>query len=693
MATKDNIDQKIFSLVENFNQKKYDEVILKSNQLLNNGYKIPVLYNLIGASYSFKNKHDNAIEFYLKSKDLNPQNEEIFRNLGKSYFKIKNYDEAIKAFNQSIELKPINVDSYFNLGLINMIKENYLQSIINFNKTVELEKNIYDAYYNLGVVYNIIGNLIESEKNYLLAIKYNNKFLKAYNNLATIYITQKKYNKAIYTLKICLSIEPNSINAITNLGVAYQGLKKFKDALNTYDNAIAIQPNFSKALVQQLFLKRKFCNWSNKIDDNNKFKIINNSMEEISPWPLLCLDDNAKDEYKRAKNYSKQFRSIRKKIYKRHENKKIKIGYFTPDFHDHAGMRNLEGVFKYHDRSKFEIIAFDYGYNNNDKTHNYIKKYFDKFYYVFDYSDKEIADLSRENKIDIGIHRNGYAQHSRPKIFSYNSCLVQINYLGYPGTTASDSIDYIIADKTVIPDEHKKFYSEKIIYMPDTFYPAYDQKKISKKKYNREEFGIPDNAFVLSSFNNSYKISSEEFSIWMQIMSENPSTFLLLLIQETEARKNLLFEINKYKIDTKRIIFLDYINIEEHLSRHSLADLFLDTFNYNAHTTAVEALCTGLPIVTKIGNSFSARVCASILNAFEIPELITKTNQAYYKLINKLINNKLFYNDVLVRSKKNAKKSKLFNSKKYVKNLEKAFEKSLKMKLEENKVDNIFVEN
>ncbi len=693
MSNKNNINQKIISLVETFNQKKYDDVIQQSNKLLIKGYKIAILYNLIGASYSFKNDHIKAINFYNKSLDLNFDNEEILRNLGKSLVKTQQYDEAIKVFEKSIKLKPNNVDSFFSLGFIYLQKGKYLESIDNFKKTAELKNDKYEVYYNLGVVYDLLGNLDESKKNYILAIKLNNKYAIAINNLATIFIRQKKYKEAVKTLQMCLSIEPNFIQALTNLGVAYQGLKKFKDAINSYDNAIAIQPNFPKALVQKLFLKRKFCNWSNEVNDNNEFKIINNSMEEITPWPLLCLDDSARDEYERAKKYSKQFRSLRKKTYKSYKNKKIKIGYFTPDFHDHAGMKNLEGVFKYHDRSKFEIIAFDYGYNNNDETHNSIKKYFDKFYYVFDFSDKEIADLSIENKIDIGIHRNGYAQHSRPKIFSYNSCLVQINYLGYPGTTASDSIDYIIADKIVIPDAHKKFYSEKIIYMPDSFYPAYDQKKISKKKYKREEFGIPDNAFVLSSFNNSYKISSEEFSIWMKIMSENSSTYLLLLIKDTEARKNLLFEIYKYKIDIKRIIFLDYINIEEHLSRHSLADLFLDTFNYNAHTTAVEALCTGLPIVTKIGNSFSARVCASILNAFEIPELITDTNQTYYKMINKLINNKVFYNDILLRSKKNAKKSKLFNSRKYVRNLEKAFEKSLKMKLEENKVDDIFVEN
>ena len=693
MISKNNIDKKIFSVIEIFNQKKFDKVINQCNDLLLKGYKIPVLYNLIGASHSFKNEHYKAIEFYLKANNLDPNNEEIYRNLGKSYFKIDNLKEATKAFNNSLKLKLNNFDCYFNLGLINLKQKKYFESIKNFNKTISLQDNFYDAYYNLGLVNGLIGNLIEAEKNYILAIKFNNNYFQAINNLATVYIRQKKFDNAIHTLKKYLSLDRNSVQARTNLGVAYQGLKKYKDALIHYEKAIQIQPNLFQAISQKLYLKRQLCNWSNLKDDLNQLDLINNSYEEVTPWQLLCIDDSPKNEFIRAKNYSKQFTSIQKKRSEFFNNKKIRIGYFTPDFYSHAGMRNLEGVFKYHDRNKFEIIAFDYGYNNNDNTHNNIKKYFDEFFYVYDLSDKEIADLSIKNKIDIGIHRNGYAQNSRPKIFSYNPCSVQINYLGYPGTTASDSLDYIIADKVVIPDEYRMYYSEKIIYMPDTFYPAYDQKKISDKIFKRKDFGIPDNAFVLCSFNNAYKISSVEFSIWMRIMYENKNCYLILLIKEEEARKNLLEEATKYKIDQRRIIFLNYIDIEDHLARHSLADLFLDTFNYNAHTTAVETLCTGLPLVTKLGNSFSARVCASILTAFEIPELITKSNEDYYKLICKLITNKDLYRKILNRSKKASTKSKLFNSRRYVKNLEKAFEKVIKMKINENKIDNIFLKD
>tara|TARA_B100001057_G_scaffold76807_1_gene71568 strand:+ start:40 stop:2121 length:2082 start_codon:yes stop_codon:yes gene_type:complete len=693
MSSEKNIEQSIMFLIKEFNDQKYDQVIEKSKKLIEQGNKFFIFYNLIGASYSFKNYHNKAIDYYLKALDLEPTNEEIYRNLGKSLIKEDRDDEAIHAFNQSLNLKSNNADCYFNLGLINLKRNEYLNAISNLQKTIELKNQFYQAYYNLGIVYNLLGNLVKAEENYNLAIKHNNKYFKAYNNLSTIYIRQKKFKEAINTLEKCLSVKSNYIQAITNLGVAYQAINNFKGALLMYEKAIKIQPDFVKAISQKLFLNRKFCYWVNEYEDKNQFNLINISTEGVTPWQLLSLDDNARDEYYRAKNYSKEFMSLEEGNSRTFNNKKIKIGYFTSDFHYHAGMMNMEGLFKYYNKNKFEIIAFDYGYNNNDETHYRIKKYFDKFFYVSGLSDKEIADLSIKNKIDIGIHRNGFSQNSRSKIFAYNPCVVQINFLGYPGTTALDFIDYIIADKIVIPENHRKFYSEKIIYMPNTYYPTYDQRKVSTKKFKRSDYNIPDNAFVLCTFNNSYKISSQEFSIWMQIMLENPSTYLLLLIKEKEARENLLSQINKYKIDKTRIVFFDYIDIKDHLARHSLADLYLDTFNYNGHTSTVDSLFSGLPVVTKIGNSFSARVCASMLKAFHMEELITESKDDYYKLITKLINDKTFYNNILVKTKKNISHSKLFNTKNYVKNLEKAFEITLKMKIEENKVENIFVEN
>ena len=181
-----------------------------------------------------------------------------------------------------------------------------------------------------------------------------------------------------------------------------------------------------------------------------------------------------------------------------------------------------------------------------------------------------------------------------------------------------DYIDYIVADKTVIPEENIKYFSEKIIFLPDTYYPTYNERKISTTKYNRKDLGIDQSSFVFGSFNNSYKISSVEFKILMNILGNVENSILLLLVDEEITKQNLLKEINKFKIQPKRVKFLNFTNIEDHLSRHSLLDLYLDTFNCNGHTSAVDALYSGTPVITKIGKSFSSRVCASILNACDM---------------------------------------------------------------------------
>ena len=684
MSTISNIDNQIVSLIKDLNNKKYDDVIKKAFLLIKADNEFSVLYNLVGVAYSFKEDNINSIKAYEKAIQIDPNNEEIYRNLGKAYIKLKKFDQAQNSFKKSIELRGKNFDAYFGLGLVCLENKKYFDCLEFFNKAIEYNNKFYQAYYNTGVVNSILGNNLEAEKNYKKAIEINNSYIQALNNLGSIYVKTKNIDIAIECFKKCLEINPNYINAITNLGVALLERKEFSNALIYLNKAIKIRPDHRKAIAQKLFIKRKICDWSDKELDKYYLKIINNSDEEITPWQLLSLDDDASIELQRAKNYAKQFINLSNNTKISYKNKKIKIGYFTSDFHYHAGMMNMEGLFKYANKDKFEIYGFDYGKNNNDKTHQRIKKYFDKFFYVFDYTDKQIADLAIENKIDIGIHRNGFSQNSRTKIFSYKPCSIQINYLGYPGTTGLDYLDYIIADKIVIPKKHYNYYSEKIIFMPNSYYPTYNERIVSKKKFKRSELGIPDKFFVLCCFNNSYKISSSEFSIWMKVMQIHKNTCLILLIKEIETQHNLLNEAKKFGIGEDRIFFFDFIDIEKHLSRHTLANLYLDTFNYNGHTSAVDSLYMGLPVITKIGKSFTSRVCASLLNAHGLSELITENENDYFKLINKLISNKEYYRKIILKTNLLKKSSNLFNTKNYVKDFEDRIEKALKNKITDN---------
>lgn len=689
MTNKSELEKKILNLVYEFNSKNYEYVIKESKKIISENNQIPLIHNILGASYSLINKHSEAIVFYLNASKLDSNNEEILRNLGKSYSQLNQDTNAYNAFKNAIRIRSNNPDAFLGLGLLKLKKNKFNESIEEFNKVIKFNEKFYQAYYNIALAQNLLGNYFEAINNYLRAIEINNQYFQAYNNLGSILIKINKIDEAIKILKKAITIKPDYLEALTNIGVAYLIKKKYLDALEFFNQAIKINPNYVKAITQKLFLMRKVCDWSEDNLLEGNLKLINESNIDVTPWQLFSLDDDPKEELSRAVKYGKQF-GFRDFKYS-YNNSKIKIAYFTPDFFEHAGMMNMEGIFKYHNKEKFEIYGFDYGYSNNDDTHHRIKKYFDKFFYVNNFNDEQISQLVKDNQIDIVIHRNGYSQNSRNNWFAKKLAPIQISFLGFPGTMGVDYIDYIVADKTVIPEENIKYFSEKIIFLPDTYYPTYNERKISTKKYNRKDLGIDQSSFVFGSFNNSYKISSVEFKIWMNILVNVKNSILLLLVDEEITKQNLLKEINKFKIQSNRVKFLKFTNIEDHLSRHSLVDLYLDTFNCNGHTSAVDALYSGIPVITKIGKSFSSRVCASILNACDMYELVTEDISEYYKLAIKISENKSKFNNIKYKLNNNLKDKPLFNTKKYVDNLEKAYSLAFANKNNNNKITNIVV--
>ena len=330
----------------------------------------------------------------------------------------------------------------------------------------------------------------------------------------------------------------------------------------------------------------------------------------------------------------------------------------------------LARVIEKHNRDDFEIFGYSIHKSKEDDLQKKLAKLFDVYKDVSQMNDKDVALLAREDEIDIAIDLNGYTQNARTRIFAYRAAPIQINYLGFPGTMGANFIDYIIADKNLIPKSSEKFYTEKPIYLPNTYMPTDNTRKISTKSLSRIEMGLPKDSFIFCCFNNNYKITSEEFDIWMNLLAKVENSVLWLRKSNEWSEDNFIKETKKRGIDSSRLIFAGRVVMEEHLARHKLADLFLDTFNFNAHTTATEALWAGLPVVTKIGKSFSARVAASLLNAIELPELITETKQDYEALILDLATNPFKLSQIKNKLLKNRLSTSLFNTKLYTKHLE-----------------------
>lgn len=369
---------------------------------------------------------------------------------------------------------------------------------------------------------------------------------------------------------------------------------------------------------------------------------------------------------------------------------KMKVGYYTSDFKEHPVSYLIVELFEKHNKNNFEIFGFFYGEPNDTSIRKRIEENMDGFINIQNMSDKEVAVLSRKMDIDIAVDLTGMTEAGRKGIFSYRVAPVQISYLGYLGTMGADYYDYIIADEIIIPKEYQQYYTEKIIYLPS--YQVNDSKRfVSNYVLTRGELNIPDDSVVYICLNSSYKITKELFSIWIEILNLVPESFLILYVDNNITMNNINSEALKQGLPLERIKFLDYIKREDYFVRYKIADLFLDTIPYNAGTTASDALWVGLPVLTCMGKSFSSRVCSSLLNSIELNELICTSLDEYKRKAVNLGSNKLELNNIKEKLKNNIKTAMLFDSKKFAKNIEKAYNQAYYSYLLENKTDHIYI--
>ena len=440
-----------------------------------------------------------------------------------------------------------------------------------------------------------------------------------------------------------------------------------------------MKPNIDWVCGELLHTKMKICSWSDLAESlgNISKKVVANE-KVTGPFPLLALNDDALLHKKSSEIYIQSrypFNPALEPIIKRPQSQKIRVGYFSADFHNHATGYLMAELFELHDKSQFELVGFSFGPIKNDEMRQRLEKSFDQFIEVGNKSDIEIAQLSRDLNIDIALDLKGFTQDARTGIFAHRAAPIQVNYLGYPGTMGADYIDYIIADKTLISPELQSCYSEKVIYLPHSYQVNDRRRIISDRKFTRQEIGLPEHGFVFCCFNNNYKILPATFEGWMRILRAVEGGVLWLLEDNSWALENLKKEAENQGIAADRLVFAKRIPLPEHLARHSQADLFLDTAPYNAHTTTSDALWAGLPALTLMGRSFASRVAGSLLNAVGLSELITGTQGEYEALAINLAMNPNKLEDIKLKLANNRMTTPLFDTLCFTKNIEAAYMK------------------
>ena len=625
---------------------------------------------------NFKN-YKKAIDLLEQVVLIKPDFADAYNNIGICLEKLNNLDGAIKNYNLAINNRPNFAEAHNNIGVVFQKLRNFDQAILQYKKAISY-KNLYlEAYINLANLFKEIKQFEEAIKNYDLAINLNPKLAEVYNNKGNALKEIRNFEEAIKNYNLAINLNPNFAEAYFNVATALQDIKNFEKAVLYFEKALLLDEEIPFCKGYLLHAKMLCCNWSGL---NELYNEIYNDVEKnrysATPFGYQGICDDESNLQKCAQLYSsKRFPEIKNNLFSKKisKNKKIKIGYLCGEFREQATSILMTEVWEKHNKEDFEIVAFDSGWDDKSLRRNRIINAFDKFIDISKVSDLDAAKLIYKEQIDILINLNGFFGTGRPVVFSYRPAGIQINYLGFPGTIGSKYIDYILCDQTVVPLESKKFYNEKIIYLPNSYQANDTKRNISNKKFLREELSLPKESFVFCCFNNNYKITPNMFDVWIRLLKKIDNSVLWLIDGNSEATENLKKEAKIRNIDVSRLIFAKRMKLEDHLARHKNADLFLDTLPYNAHTTASDSLWAGLPVLTCLGKAFPGRVAASLLKSLDLPELITYSENEYISKAEELALNpeKL----MLIKNKLETNKfsQPLFNTELFCRSLENAF--------------------
>jgi protein O-GlcNAc transferase len=629
----------------------------------------------LGILYGVEKNYINSIKFLEKASKIQPENEEVLYNLGKTYSLQKNYSKAIFFYEKSLKKNPNYFQALSNISNCLNAINNFGGAIKYATQALNLSPYSFYPYLNLGAAYRGLRSFDKSLEYFAKAIELNDQSFEIYLNLGDLFFDLKQYDKSILSYKRAIELKPDLSEGLLNIGRAFHELGQDCEAVNFLRQALKIDPELNFCESELLHILMKNCDWKSfKVHHNSISSRIKQSKAVYFPFAILTFINEPATQLQNAKNFSLNLDCTSKKKFEPYNSNtgKLKLGYFSADFHNHATTYLMAELFELHDKSKFELFCFSYGPQVNDEMQQRIKASFDHYFDLQKESDSEISALSRSLKINIAIDLKGYTKDARPGIFFNRAAPIQINYLGYPGTMGSSLYDYLIADKVLIPQEYRNHYTENIIYLPNS-YQVNDRKRPSSvAKFNRSEMGLPEGAFVFCCFNNSFKITPEIFELWMTILNAVPNSVLWLYQYSENSINNLIIEANKLNVSSSRLIFAKPLPLADHLARYRCADLFLDTSPYNAHTTASDALWSGLPILTLTGVSFASRVSASLLSTFGLFELISNSPSDYITKAINLAKNKEDYQ--IIKSKLSAiSNSPLFDTPSFAKNIESAF--------------------
>lgn len=629
-----------------------------------------------GNALSDLGRNQDALGVYDAALALMPESEFAWLGRGRTLHELRLYDDALVAFDKALALRPDLATAWLGCGNALGERKRYGDALAAYDKALALNPELENAWLGRGNVFAEVSRYNDAGAAYDKALALKPDLANAWLGRGNIFSRVKRYHDALAAYETALRISPNLANAWLGCGYAFEALKRYDDAVAAYDKALAHDPDMPGVEGARLHAKMRLCDWGNfGAECARLISRVRNEDLITEPFPFLAIASTPGDQLSCANRWAaSKFPAMDDRAsHERYQHERIRVAYLSADLVQHATAYLAAGLFEHHDRSRFEITAISLTGNDHSAIRERLTASFERFIAAEMLSDDQIADLIKNLEIDILVDLNGFTKDSRTGVLARRSAPIQVSYLGYPGTMGANYVDYLIADEIVIPQEHSEFYTEKIIRLPHSYQVNDDKRSISEKLFKRDDFGLPENGFVFCCFNNSYKIVPSVFDHWMRILSRVEGSVLWLLEDNDKVVNNLRNEAVARGVEADRLIFAKRMPLSDHLARHLLADLFLDTLPYNAHTTASDALWAGLPVLTCLGPTFAGKVAASLLRAIHLPQLIETTLGGYEQLAVDLAVHPESLAEIRRELKQNRLATPLFDTKLFTRHIEAAY--------------------
>ena len=647
--------------------------------------------HLLGVIAHQSGRHEQAIEQIERAIRLNGGRSAFHSNLGEAYRAVQDLPAAIACFRRALQIDPLSAKAVNNLGIALKDQEQLVEAIDCFQQALRIKPDYAEACYNLGTALAEQGQRAEAIRCYQQALQLKPDYGDAYNNLGNLWFNQGQFANAMTCYEQALALQPNLARTHYNLGNTRKEQGRFLEAIACYRRALELNPDHAAALGELIHRLQHVCLWTELADLERRAL---ESLEQplsgggvagpLTPFCLLTFatpPTTAAQQQSGARRWVEQRFAAEMKIGQQASPRvavdplsKITVGYLSTDFRAHPVGYQIAELIEKHDRRRFNIYGYSYGNDDDSEIRRRLVSGFDRFVDLHDAATTRTAEQIAADGVQILVDLTGHTGNTRTGIPAVRPAPIQVNYLGYPGTLGAPFMDYILVDDFVVPSDRQPYFSEQLVHLPGCFLVTDSQREVASRTPTRAECGLPETGFVFCSFNNSYKIAPEMFDVWMELLRDVPESVLWLSESNVHVPVNLRREATARGVAPDRLVFAPRLPAAaDHLARYRVADLFLDTYPYNAHATASDALWAGCPVLTRVGETFPSRVAGSLLRTIGLPELITSGRDEYREQALRLARDRELLAGVRSRLEANRRTSSLFDTDRFARNLERAF--------------------